>query len=89
MVGMTLESWMMNGCHFRMLSKEVNHLQRILYMALHTQAQRLYALQEDEGIEGRDGSTSITQDDGTDASDVCGCTYCVGKHDAMIRGIGL
>ena len=52
MVGMTLESRMMNGCHLRMLSKEINHLQRILYMALYTQAQRLYALQEDEGIEG-------------------------------------
>ena len=80
---------MVNGCHLRMLAEEVDHLQGVLHMTLHTQTQCLDTLQEDEGVEGRDGSTCIAQDDGTDAGDVSGSAYSVGKYDAMIRGIGL
>ena len=58
-------------------------------MTLHTKAQCLDTLQEDEGIEGRDSCTSITQDDGTNTGDVGCCSYCVGKDDTVIRGIGL
>ena len=56
-------------------------------MTLYAQTQGLDSLQQDEGVEGRNGSTCITQDDGTDACDVCGSTYCIGKNDAMIRGV--
>ena len=58
-------------------------------MTLHTQAQGLDTLQQNEGVEGRDGSTGITQDDGTDAGNISSCANSVGKDDAVIRGIGL
>ena len=82
MVGMTFESRMMNSCNLRMVLQEIDYLQCVFYMALYTQTQRLYTLQEDEGIEGRDGCTSIAQDDGTDTSNVSGCTNGISKHDA-------
>ena len=50
-VVMTLQSGMMHSSHLRMLSEEINHLQGILHMTLHTQTQGLYTLQKDEGVE--------------------------------------
>ena len=89
MVVMALQSRMMHCSYLRMLGEEINHLQGVLHMTLHTQTQGLYTLQQYEGIERRDGGTGITQDDGTDAGDISRSTYGVGKHDAMIRGIRL
>ena len=86
---MALQSGMVHLSHFRMLIQEINHLQGILHMTFHTQTQGLYTLQQDEGIERRDGSTRITQDDGTDSGDVGCCAYSIGKNDAMIAWVGL
>ena len=46
-------------------------------------------MQQYEGIEGRERSTGVTQNDSTDAGNVGGSTHSVGKHDAVIRGVGL
>ena len=85
---MALQCRMVHLGHLRMLGKEVDYLQGILYMALDTQTQGLDTLQQDEGIERRDGGTSVTQDDGTNAGDVGGSTNSVSKHDAVVRGVG-
>ena len=74
--------------HLGVVLQEIDDLQRILYMTLYAQAQRLDTLQQDKGIEGRQCGTSITQQDGTDASHVSGGTDSISKHDAMIGGIG-
>ena len=79
-VVMAREGRMVHLGHLGMVGEEIDHLQGILHMTLYAQAQRLDTLQEDKGIEGRDGSTSITQDDGTDAGDISGSTYSVGKY---------
>ena len=69
-----------------MFAQEVDNLQGILYMAFYAQAQRLYTLQQNEGVEGRDGSTRVAQYDGTNARYKGSSTYSVSKDDAMIRG---
>ena len=70
-----------------MVFQEVNHFQGILHVTLYTQAQCFHTLQQDEGIEWGNGSTGVTQDDGTDAGDVSSSAYCIGKYDTMIRRI--
>ena len=72
-----------------MILQKINDFQRILYMAFHTKAQCLDTLQQNEGVEGRDGSAGVAQDDGTDAGDVGSSAYSIGENDAVIRGIGL
>src|SRR5437879_5679136 len=47
--------------HSRMPFKELRNPQRVLAMAFHTQRQRLQALQEEPGIERRDGWSKVTQ----------------------------
>ena len=89
MVVMALQSGVVDLCHLGMFAEEVNHLQRILNMALYTQAQCLNTLQQDESIKRRDGSTGIAQDNRTDAGNIGYSTYSIGKDDAMIRWIGL
>ena len=81
---MTGQSGVVHLGNLRMLAEEVDHLQGVLYVALYAQAQGLYTLQEDKGVEGRDGGTSVTQQDGTDAGDVSCSTYSVGKDDAVV-----
>ena len=58
-------------------------------MTFYTQTQCLDTLQEDEGVEGRNGGAGITQDDCTDAGDVGGSAYSISKDNAVIRWIGL
>ena len=52
MVGMTGQSGMVHLGNLGMVGEEIDHLQGILYVTLYAQTQGLYALQEDEGIEG-------------------------------------
>ena len=87
-VVMVIESWMMHGRYLWVSGEEIDHLQGVLHVTLYAQTQGLDSLQQYERVEGRNGCTSITQDDGTDAGDVSGSTYCVGKDDAVIRGVG-
>ena len=84
MVGMAGHSGMVHLGHLRVLLQEVDHLQCVLYVALHTQAERLQTLQQDEGIERRDGCTGVTQYDGTDAGDEGCSTSHVGKHSTVV-----
>ena len=58
-------------------------------MSLYAEAQRFYALQQNPGIEGRDGRSRVTQDDGTDACDECCCACHIGKDGTVIGGVGL
>ena len=89
MVRMCRQAGMVHLSHLRMICQELDHLQGILHMTLHAQAQRFHTLQQNKGIEGRNGSTGITQNHGTNTGNE-GCRPChVGKHGTMIRGIGL
>ena len=49
------ECRMMHGLHLRMVGEVVHDLQSILYMALNAERQGLQPLQEDKGVEGRQG----------------------------------
>ena len=86
---MALESGMVHLGHLRMVGEEIDHLQGILHMTLHTQTQCLDTLQQDKCIKWRNSSSCIAQDDGTDAGDVSSGTYCISEDDAMVRRIGL
>ena len=56
-------------------------------MTLNAQAQRLGALQQQEGIEGGDGSAGITQQDSTDVGDKSGRACGICKGDAVVAGV--
>ena len=51
-------------------------------------AQRLGALQQQEGVEGGDGSAGITQQDGADVGDESGRACGIRKGDAVVAGVG-
>ena len=57
-------------------------------MALDAQAQGLGALQQQKGVEGRDGSAGITQQDGADVGDKGGRAGGVCKGHAVVAGVG-
>ena len=74
--------------HLRVVGKELHHLFGVLYMTLDTQAQRLGALQQQEGVEGGDGSAGITQQDSADVGDKSGRACGVRKGDTVVAGVG-
>ena len=75
--------------HLGMILEKFHHLQRILYVALYTERERLQSLQENEGIEGGDGSTRVAQYHRTNASYEGGRTCYVSKYGTMVAGVGL
>ena len=75
--------------HLGMILEKFHYLQRILYVALYAQRERLQSLQEDEGIEGRDGSTRVAQYHRTNAGYEGGRTCYVSKYCTMVAGVGL
>ena len=50
---------MVDLLHFRMVLQEVYYLQRILYVAFHSEREGFQALQKEEGIERTDGGSGI------------------------------
>ena len=75
---------MVNLGNLGIVCQILNHLEGILHVTLYAQRQRLNTLQQDPCIEGADGSTGVTQDDGTDTGYECGCTGNIGKYCAMV-----
>ena len=57
-------------------------------MTLNAQAQGLGALQQQEGVEGGDGSAGITQQDSADVGDKSGRACGIRKGDAVVAGVG-
>ena len=65
-VGVIRQRGMVDLLDLGMVGQELDDLLGVLHMALDAQAQGLGALQQQEGVERRDGSTGITQQDGAD-----------------------
>ena len=55
--------------HLRMMRKVRHDLLRVLRVAFQTQGQRLHALQEQEGIEGRNRRAGVAQENRADVGD--------------------
>ena len=68
--------------HLRMVGQELHDLLGVLHMALDAQAQGLGALQQQEGVERRNGCAGITQQDGADVGDKGSGAGCVGEGNA-------
>ena len=75
--------------HLRMVGQELHDLLGVLHMALDAQAQGLGALQQQEGVERRNGGTGITQQDRTDVGDKSCGACCIGKGNAVVAGVGV
>ena len=73
--------------NLRMLLQVIEHLLRVLYMALHAQGQRFGALQQQEGVERRDRRAGVTQDDRTDIGHEGSRTDGVRKGNAVIARV--
>ena len=58
-------------------------------VTLHAQVQRLHALQDEEGIERRQGGARVAQQHGADAADVRGGPEGVAPHNPVVAGVGL
>ena len=78
---------MMNRLHLRMLAEVIHDLQGIFHMAFHTQGQGLQALQEQEGVEGREGGAGIPQQDCPDVRRKSRGTDDIIEADAVIARI--
>ena len=68
--------------HLGVVCQEFDHLLGVLHMALDAQAQGLGALQQQEGVERRNGCAGITQQDGADVGDKGSGAGCVGEGNA-------
>ena len=75
--------------HLGVVAEILHHLEGILHMSLHTEGERLQSLQQDPGIERRQGSTGITEDDRPNAGNEGSSSGHIGKDGAMITGIWL
>ena len=58
-------------------------------MALDTKRECLKSLQEDEGVEWRNGRSGVAKYHGTDACYECSRSCHIGKHCAMVARVGL
>ena len=84
MVRMRGQEWVAHALYLRMLVQVLNYFLCVVAVTLDSQWQRFNTLQEDPCVEWRDGSTGVTQDDGTDTSDKCCCTSYVCKHSTVV-----
>ena len=89
MVGMVGQRGMVDPLHLGMVSQKLDHAQGVAHVALHAQRERLESLQQDPGVEGRDGSARVAQDDGTYARDEGRRSGHVGEDGAGVRRVGL
>lgn len=72
-----------------MIGQELNDLLGVLNVTLDTQRQSLGALQQQECVERRNGSTSITQQDSADVGYESSRTNCICERDAVITRVRL
>ena len=80
---------MVDLLHLRVVCQKLDYLLGVLHMALDAQAQGLGTLQQQEGVERRNGGTGITQQDRTDVGDKSCGACCIGKGNAVIAGVGV
>ena len=78
---------MVHMLHLRMMRKVRHDLLRVLRVALQTQGQRLHALQEQEGIEGRNRRARVAQENRADVGDERRWADRVRKGHAMVARI--
>ena len=80
---------MADAGHLGVARQEADNPQRVLHVPLHTQREGLEPLQQDKGVERRQGRSRVAQQDGTDTGDK-GCPPGnIGKDRAVIRRVGL
>ena len=73
--------------HFRMVLQEVYYLQRILYVAFHSEREGFQSLQKEEGIERTDGGSGITQQNSTYSGDIGRRTCHIGKAKSVVTRV--
>ena len=71
--------------HLRVFREELQDLLGVFHMAVQTQRQSLRALQQQEGVERRNGSAFVTKEDGADIDDESGSPCGGGKGHAVAR----
>lgn len=81
-VGVIRQRGMVDLLDLGMVGQELDDLLGVLHMALNAQAQGLGTLQQQEGVERRDGRAGITQQDGADVGDESGGAGCVSEGHA-------
>ena len=87
-VGVIRQRGMVDLLDLGMVGQELDDLLGVLHMALNAQAQGLGTLQQQEGVERRDGRTGITQQDGADVGDESGGAGCISEGHAVVAGVG-
>ena len=80
---------MIDVLHLGMVRQELHHLLGVLGVAVQAQREGLHALQQQEGIEGRNGGAGVPQEDGPDIGDEGGGASGVHEADAVVAGVRL
>ena len=74
--------------HQGMIRQILHHFFGIFRVPLQSQGQGFHTLQQQEGVEGRDGRAGVSQENGPDVGDKSGRTHRIHKGDSMIAGVG-
>ncbi len=75
--------------HVLVLLEELGHRRGVGHMALHPQRQRLQALEQEEGVEGADRGTEVTQELDSGLGDVGPGAQHGPVGEAVVAGVGL
>ena len=86
---MRRNGWVIDLSYLWIVLQVLHYLQCILYVAFYTEAQCLQALEQNPGIEWRDGGTGITKDDRTDTGYEGSCSGYICEDCTVIRWVWL
>jgi hypothetical protein len=87
MVGMVGQAGVIHPAHLGVALEVVRHRQRVLADAVHAQGEGFDALQDQEGIEGRDRRAGVAQRHDAAAADVGRGAEGLGVHHAVVGHI--
>ena len=88
-VGVVGQAGVVDLLHLGMVLQELHDLLGVLDVAVQPQGQGLDALEQQEGVEGRDGRAGVTQQNGPDVGHEGGGTGGVHEAHAVVAGVWL
>lgn len=88
-VGVVLESGVVDPADLVVALQMLGERERVVADAIHPKGERLYPLEDEEGVEGGQRGAGVAQRDDAGAADVGGGAQGLGVDDAVVAGVGL
>ena len=83
------EARVVDALHLGATVQELDHLERVLHVALDAQGQRLEALEQDERVERGERGALVAKEGGAGLGDVGGLAHGLGEDHPVVAGVGL